>query len=194
MAMNYQNFASLGVNLNRQKYGPLDIPSVFTSEADLNYYLSKGTITEGVSEYWYKNANEKVVPYPYAGQIIATAFENAAVRVFVLTEKADGTFETSNVGDTSVAEAAVAELEEALANAVAAINTKIGEIPTEEKDGEQVPVAENVIDYINKNMAKCIKANKEDKDTLIGLLLVTLAFGFVGFIDDYIKVVKKRLY
>ena len=38
MAMNYQNFASLGVNLNRQKYGPLDISNVFTSANDLQYY------------------------------------------------------------------------------------------------------------------------------------------------------------
>ena len=27
----YQGFATLGVNLNRQKYGPLDISNVFTS-------------------------------------------------------------------------------------------------------------------------------------------------------------------
>ena len=40
MAFEYQNFASLSVNLNRQKYGPLDISNVFTSQADLNYYLS----------------------------------------------------------------------------------------------------------------------------------------------------------
>ena len=52
MAMTYQNFASLGVNLNRQKYGPLYISNVFTSAADLKYYLTKGTFTEGVSEYW----------------------------------------------------------------------------------------------------------------------------------------------
>lgn len=31
-----------------------------------------------------------------------------------------------------------------------------------------------------------------EHETLIGLLLVTLLFGTVGFIDDYIKVVKKR--
>jgi len=30
------------------------------------------------------------------------------------------------------------------------------------------------------------------KDTLIGLVLVTLGFGFVGFIDDYIKIKKGR--
>jgi hypothetical protein len=64
--MTYQNYASLGVNLNRQKYGPLDISSVFTSTADLNYYLTKGAMKEGVSQYWLD-----VVPYPYEGQIIS---------------------------------------------------------------------------------------------------------------------------
>lgn len=144
MAFDYQGFATLGVNLNRQKYGPLDISNVFASEADLKYYLTKGTFTEGVSEYWYKNANEKVVPYPYEGQVLATIYDG--VKVFVLKEKEDGTFETANVGDTSAAEAAIAELETALA----ALESKIGEIPTEEKDGEQVPVASTIIEYINK--------------------------------------------
>jgi hypothetical protein len=97
MAMNYQNFASLGVNLNRQKYGPLDISNVFTSAADLKYYLTKGTFTEGVSEYWYKNANEKVVPYPYEGQVLATVIDGA-VEVFVLALDAEGNFETREIG------------------------------------------------------------------------------------------------
>lgn len=104
MAMNYQNFASLGVNLNRQKYGPLDISNVFTSAADLQYYLTKGTFTEGVSEYWYKNANEKIVPYPYEGQVLATVIDGL-VNVYVLTadtfEEDDitvKTFKTSEIG------------------------------------------------------------------------------------------------
>ena len=96
MAMTYQNFASLGVNLNRQKYGPLDISSVFTTEADLKYYLSKGTYTEGVSTYWYKNANEKIVPYPYEGQVIATAI-NDDVKVYVLRLDAEGNFEAKAI-------------------------------------------------------------------------------------------------
>ena len=96
MAMTYQNFASLGVNLNRQKYGPLDISSVFTSEADLKYYLTKGTFTEGVSEYWYKNADEKIVPYPYEGQVIATVI-NDDVKVYVLRLDAEGAFEAKAI-------------------------------------------------------------------------------------------------
>lgn len=92
MAYTYQNFASLGVNLNRQKYGALDISSVFTSEADLKYYLSKGAETTGVSQYWLD-----VTPYPYAGQVLATVIDGE-VAVYVLAEKSDGTFETAEVG------------------------------------------------------------------------------------------------
>lgn len=97
MAMTYQNFASLGVNLNRQKYGPLDISNVFTSAADLKYYLTKGTFTEGVSEYWYKNANEKVVPYPYEGQVLATVIDGV-VNVYSLALDAEGNFITQEIG------------------------------------------------------------------------------------------------
>lgn len=87
MAFAYQNFASLGVNLNRQKYGPLDISSVFNSQADLNYYITKGASKEGVSQYWLD-----VTPYPYAGQIVALAADGE-LSVFALKEKIDGTFE-----------------------------------------------------------------------------------------------------
>ena len=96
MAMTYQNFASLGVNLNRQKYGPLDISNVFTSAADLKYYLTKGTFTEGVSEYWYKSASEKVVPYPYEGQILATVIDGV-VNVYALSLDAEGNFQTQEI-------------------------------------------------------------------------------------------------
>ncbi len=96
MAFEYQGFATLGVNLNRQKYGPLDISNVFTSEADLNYYLSKGAITEGVSTYWYKDDVNKVVPYPYEGQVLATVI-NGDVNVYVLRLKEDGSFEAKAI-------------------------------------------------------------------------------------------------
>ena len=96
MAMTYQNFASLGVNLNRQKYGPLDISNVFTSAADLQYYLTKGAYTEGVSEYWYKNANEKIVPYPYEGQVLATVIDGV-VNVYTLSLDAEGNFQTQEI-------------------------------------------------------------------------------------------------
>lgn len=140
MAYEYQSFATLGVNLNRQNYGALDISQVFASQADLDYYLSKGTKTDGVSEYWYKvdpDTNEvtKVVPYPYEGQVLATVF-GGKVNVYVLALDENNEFVTQNVGDTSAVEAAVADLEKL-----------IGTIPTDEEGN---PLASDVIAYINK--------------------------------------------
>lgn len=143
MSFEYQGFATLGVNLNRQKYGPLDISNVFTSIADLNYYITKGAVTEGVSTYWYKSAEDKVVPYPYAGQVIALVqmvdvlgedgqptfdeegakIQKQEVQILKLTEKADGTFETSEIGskvDLS-AYAKTEDVEKAIEEAIAAI-------------------------------------------------------------------------
>ena len=88
MAFEYQGFATLGVNLNRQKYGPLDVSTVFTSVADLTYYISKGSVKmEGLSDYW--NA---IIPYPYAGQIVALVV-NKDVSVYKLVENAEGLYE-----------------------------------------------------------------------------------------------------
>lgn len=108
----YQGFATLGVNLNRQKYGPLDISQVFKTQGDLNYYLSKGADKTAVSTYW-----ADVVPYPYAGQVVALSADGADPRLFVLKEKADGTFETAEVGfsgDTSALKDRVTALENAV--------------------------------------------------------------------------------
>lgn len=95
MNYTYQNFASLGVNLNRQSYGSLDISQVFNSRADLNYYISKGTITEGVSEYW-----QNIVPYPYNGQMLALVDEND-VYFYGLKENVEGTFDTVTLGSVA---------------------------------------------------------------------------------------------
>jgi hypothetical protein len=92
MAFEYQSYASLGLNLNRQKYGPLDISNVFTSENDLKYYLTKGTHKEGVSEYWIK-----VTPYPYEGQVLATVIDGV-VSVYALSLDAEGNFQTQEIG------------------------------------------------------------------------------------------------
>lgn len=86
MALNYQNYASLGVNLNRQLSGPLDISTVFNSQVDLTYYLTGGTGDKtGVSEYWASLP----ATYPYAGQIVALATD-AGVNVLVIKESASG--------------------------------------------------------------------------------------------------------
>lgn len=97
MAMEYQGFATLGVNLNRQKYGPLDVSSVFISVADLNYYTSKGTIvSDEVSSYW-----KNIVPYPYAGQMVSLVVDKD-VFVYKLVENDNGTFDTLAIGGTDV--------------------------------------------------------------------------------------------
>mgnify|MGYP006969161847 FL=1 len=97
MAFEYQGFATLGVNLNRQKYGPLDVSTVFISVADLNYYASKGTVvSSAVSDYW-----KKVVPYPYAGQIVSLVVDKT-VTVYKLVENDEGTFNTVPIGGNDV--------------------------------------------------------------------------------------------
>lgn len=86
MALNYQNYASLGVNLNRQLSGPLDISTVFNSQVDLTYYLTGGTGDKtGVSEYW----TSLPATYPYAGQIVALTTDTG-VSIFVIKESASG--------------------------------------------------------------------------------------------------------
>ncbi len=97
MAMEYQGFATLGVNLNRQKYGPLDVSSVFISVADLNYYISKGTVvSDDVSSYW-----KNIVPYPYVGQVVSLVVDKD-VFVYKLVENDNGTFDTLAIGGTDV--------------------------------------------------------------------------------------------
>lgn len=92
MAMEYQGFATLGVNLNRQKYGPLDVSSVFTSTADLTYYRTKGAIIqEGLTDYW-----KNIVPYPYEGQLVSLV-ENGTVSVLKLVANGD-IFDAIEVG------------------------------------------------------------------------------------------------
>lgn len=103
MAYEYQGFATLGVNLNRQNYGALDISQVFTSLNDLKYYVSKGAYTTDVSTYWYESEDKKVVPYPYAGQYLALVDNDTRkVTAYILEEKEDGTFDYKEVGITPI--------------------------------------------------------------------------------------------
>jgi hypothetical protein len=83
MAYEYQSFATLGVNLNRQNYGALDISQVFSSQGDLDYYLSNGTNKKNVSNYW-----KNIVPYPYEGQVVSTVI-NGDVSVGVIKNKSE---------------------------------------------------------------------------------------------------------
>ena len=72
-----KGYASLGVNLTRQQYGPLDVSQVFYSIADLQHYCDR-SITSNVDAYWM----DKVV-YPYPGQIVSVVTDNGC-KVYVL--------------------------------------------------------------------------------------------------------------
>lgn len=133
MAFNYQNFASLGVNLNRQNYGPLDISNVFTSEADLKYYLSKGNFTEGVSEYW-----SKIVPYPYEGQVLATVIDNI-VNVFVLALDENDEFITQEIAGKIITDDATITLADN--GAISLFGTDGLEITKTNDAGEEVSIS-----------------------------------------------------
>ena len=138
MAFDYQGFASLGVNLNRQKYGPLDISQVFNSQADLNYYISKGTITTGVSEYWYKSADEKVVPYPYSGQIVALVVDGN-VSILYLSENDSGTFDTHEVGKAPVGDEATIDVSvEGIISILGFADAEAGSTLVKSADGKTV--------------------------------------------------------
>jgi hypothetical protein len=56
----YQGVATLGVNLNRQKYGPLDVSSVLLTLADLNWYVQGSA--DNAPSGWTGGT-----PYPYPG-------------------------------------------------------------------------------------------------------------------------------
>lgn len=183
MSFEYQNFATLGVNLNRQKYGPLDISNVFNNQKDLNYYLSKGSLTEGVSSYWLN-----IVPYPYAGQIVALVNSDKTVQIFVLVENEDGTFKTSDIGakvdlsNYSTTE----EMNQAITNAVNGIdltnfitNTQLEEaiknivIPENTDTKTTIVSGDNYIDIDgtlenNANNTFTITINEESLKALIG--------------------------
>lgn len=174
MSFEYQGFATLGVNLNRQKYGPLDISNVFSSSADLNYYLSKGTLTTGVSDYWLAT-----VPYPYAGQVVALVNEDRTVQVYVLTEKDDGTFQTSEVGakvDLSIY-STTDEMNQAIENAVNGIDlsnyvTK-DELPEDKDTRTKVVSGDNYIsisgEYAeNAENTYTVSVNTDTLKALIG--------------------------
>lgn len=86
MAYEYQNFASLGVNLNRQAYGALDISAVFKSEADLTWYMTYGKESSKPAAW-----SKVEAPYPYEGQIVSVVPDTGVVTVYVLeAEKNEG--------------------------------------------------------------------------------------------------------
>ena len=73
--MKYEGVATLGVNLNRQKYGPLDVSSVLLTIDDLNAYCAGDA--SAMSEGWTGGT-----PYPYPGQIIVVLSDNTAYQLY----------------------------------------------------------------------------------------------------------------
>lgn len=73
--MRYEGVATLGVNLNRQKYGPLDVSSVLLTLNDLNAYCAGNA--SAMSEGWTGGT-----PYPYPGQIIVVLEDNTAYQLY----------------------------------------------------------------------------------------------------------------
>ena len=73
--MKYEGVATLGVNLNRQKYGPLDVSSVLLTIDDLNAYCAGNA--SAMSEGWTGGT-----PYPYPGQIIVVLSDNTAYQLY----------------------------------------------------------------------------------------------------------------
>ena len=75
----YEGIATLGVNLNRQKYGPLDVSSVLLTENDLIAYVAGDE--KSMSSGWTGG-----VPYPYPGQIIVTLDTNTVWQLYLKDE------------------------------------------------------------------------------------------------------------
>ncbi|HKM28495.1 MAG TPA: hypothetical protein VJY37_02320 [Anaerovoracaceae bacterium] len=73
--MKYEGVATLGVNLNRQKYGPLDVSSVLLTLNDLKAYCTGDA--SAMSEGWTGGT-----PYPYPGQIIVVLENNTAYQLY----------------------------------------------------------------------------------------------------------------
>lgn len=73
--MKYEGVATLGVNLNRQKYGPLDVSSVLLTMNDLTAYCAGNA--SAMSAGWTGGT-----PYPYPGQIIVVLENNTAYQLY----------------------------------------------------------------------------------------------------------------
>lgn len=71
----YQGVATLGVNLNRQKYGPLDVSSVLLTLADLNWYVQGSA--DNAPSGWTGGT-----PYPYPGQLIVVLENNTVYQLY----------------------------------------------------------------------------------------------------------------
>lgn len=87
-APTYQPAANLNVALARQFEGPLDVSAVFYKAEDLDYYITKGRESEGISPYWIGKT-----PYPYAGQIVSLVLPGCSPTNYLLKANADSEFD-----------------------------------------------------------------------------------------------------
>lgn len=104
--------SNLGVNLNRQKYAPLDGSSVFNSIADFEYYIKKGAFDQelietaplsvGISNYVVNIMTQ----YPYVGQVVSIV-DNAtsSVSVYKITDVATCQYEQIDAATVYTTEA-----------------------------------------------------------------------------------------
>lgn len=193
MAYEYQGFASLSVNLNRQKYGALDISQVFNSQADLNYYISKGAVKDGVSDYWLA-----VTPYPYAGQYIALVDNDTReVSAYILVENEDGTFSTKGVVSDPVGDNKSIVVDEGVVKIVGFDGAEEGAQPRKKADGTiewikpdttTVEGLQTLVSGLESDVKtlQSDKANKSDvytKDEVNGL--VSSVYKYKGTVATY---------
>lgn len=191
MAYDYQGFASLSVNLNRQKYGALDISQVFNSQADLDYYTSKGAKTEGVSEYWLK-----VTPYPYAGQYLALVNNDTReVSAYILVENEDGTFATKEVGSAPVGDEKSIAVDDGIVKIVGFEAAGEGAQPRKKADGtlEWVVPSTDTVDGLKTTVAR-IQSDVSDLQTDLGTAeqnIEDAVARIVAIENDYLKTADK---
>ena len=161
MAYEYQNFASLGVNLNRQAYGALDISAVFKTEADLTWYMTYGKESSKPTGW------EKVeAPYPYEGQIVSLVPDTGAVTVYVLEAEKNEGGEIQSYDDgkvklvkktLSIADSAVSSVN-GLTGAISIIPEPDSIIKVE-KDSNNIKIGANTDSLISKNDSNVVTSN-----------------------------------
>ena len=161
MAYEYQNFASLGVNLNRQAYGALDISAVFKTEADLTWYMTYGKESSKPTGW------EKVeAPYPYEGQIVSLVPDTGVVAVYVLEAEKNERGEIQSYDDgkvklvkktLSIADSAVSSVN-GLTGAISIIPEPDSIIKVE-KDSNNIKIGADTDSLISKNDSNVVTSN-----------------------------------
>ena len=197
MAYEYQNFASLGVNLNRQAYGALDISAVFKTEADLIWYMTYGKESSKPTGW------EKVeAPYPYEGQIVSLVPDTGVVAVYVLEAEKNERGEIQSYDDgkvklvkktLSIADSAVSSVN-GLTGAISIIPEPDSIIKVE-KDSNNIKIgadtsglvkinSNNIVDGSFKLSSGSISVGFSGEGINISKSHSTLAVGLTGIISN----------